>query len=89
MAAKKRGRPKGSTNRKTTKRSEVKFLKNLYEDFKETFGEVFGDAGDLWGRHKLLVIVAFLGFLYYRNKQFSIAEFVEKIENKIKKDTSW
>jgi hypothetical protein len=63
---------------------EVGFLKNLYADFKETFSTVLGDGEEVWKKHKLLVILAFLGFLYYRNKQFTIGDFVKKLEDKIK-----
>jgi len=73
-------------------KKEIHFLKNLYEDFKETMGETLGDAGDTFKKHKLLIIVAFLAFLYYRNKQFSIGQFVQKLEDRIRgkaKEEGW
>lgn len=66
------------------KQKEAKLLQNLYKDFKGTLGEALGDAGETFKKHKVLVIIAFLVFLLYRNKQLSISNFVKKIENAIK-----
>lgn len=70
-------------------KKEIQFLKGLYGDFKATMSEVFGDAEDVFRKHKLLVIIAFIGFLLYRNKQFSIEQFVNKLEDKLKKDRGY
>ena len=68
---------------------DVQSMKKFYREFKDVTGEVFGDAGETLKKHKLLLMLAFLGFLYYRNKQFSIAQFVEKLEKRIKGDQPW
>jgi len=65
---------------------EVMFLKQLYTDFKSTLTSVFGDAENVVSKHKILVIVAFIAFLLYRNKQFTIEQFVQRLEGKLKKD---
>jgi hypothetical protein len=78
--------PKAKTAEKA---KEVKFLKELYGDFKTTMGEVFGDAESIFKKHKLLVIIAFIGFLLYRNKQFTIEQFVNKLEEKLGKDRGY
>ncbi len=77
------------TNEDTGKQKEIKFLKGLYGDFKGTMGEVFGDAEGVWSKHKLVVIGAFVLFLLYRNKQFTISQFVEKLEGRLKGDRDW
>lgn len=68
----------------TGKKGEVKLLQNLYGDFNKTLTDIVGDTGKTLKKHKVLVLLAFLGFLYFRNKQFSIAEFVKKLEERIK-----
>lgn len=75
--------------KKANQSEDVQSMKRFYNDFKEVTGEVFGDAEATFKKHKLLLILAFLGFLYYRNKQFSIAQFVEKLEKSIKGDQPW
>lgn len=75
--------------KKEAKNKEITFLKNLYTDFKETFGAVFGDAEEFAKQHKVLLIIAFIGFLLYRNKVFSINGFVKRLEERIKEDRDW
>jgi len=72
--------------KETTKveNKEITFLKGLYTDFKNTMTSVFGDAEEVFKKHKLLIILAFFAFLLYRNKQFTIEQFVKKLEERIK-----
>jgi len=80
---------KEETTVTTEKKKEIQFMKNLYGDFKGTMGEVFGDAKETWFKHKVLIIIAFVAFLIYRNKFFSIEGFVKKLEERLKGDRDW
>jgi len=71
------------------KNKEIAFLKKLYEDFKETMGAVLGDGKEFVFKHKVLIAVAFIAFLIFRNKQFSIEQFVRKLEERLKGDRDW
>jgi len=75
---------KKTTKKVVEKNHEVLFLKKLYVDFKETLASVFGDAENVVTKHKLLLIIAFIAFLLYRNKQFTIEQFVKRLEGKLK-----
>lgn len=68
---------------------EVKFLKSLYTDFNDTLETALGDAGKTVKKHPVLVIGAFLLFLLWRNKSFTIENFVKKLEERIKADKAW
>ena len=65
------------------KDSKKEFLKDMYEDFKSTMKVVLGDFEETIGKHKLLLIFSFLAFLLYRNKQFTVDQFVQKLEKKL------
>jgi hypothetical protein len=74
------------------KQKEIQFLKGLYGDFKTTMTEVLGDSGEFIMKHKVLLILAFLAFLLYRNKMFSIQRFVDELEKRLvgkKQEEDW
>lgn len=81
----------GETAKVTPKKfgQDMNNLKEMYGDFKETMTEVLGDAGKFILAHKFLIALAFIAFLLYRNKQFTIAQFVKKLEDRLKGDRDW
>jgi len=88
VKAKKAAEPKEKEKAKA-KNENVKFLRGLYQDFRDTMGDAFGDAGSVWKKNKLVIIIAFVAFLLYKNKQFSIEQFVKRLEDKVKGDIDW
>lgn len=68
---------------KGTPKQEIQFMQNLYGDFKKTFGEVFKDSKDTWSKHKVLIMLAFLAFLLFRNRTYTIDGFVKKLQDTI------
>ncbi len=73
----------------TAKTNEINNLKKMYGDFKDTMTEVFGDTGKFVLQHKFLIGIGFIAFLLYRNKQFTIGQFVSKLENRLKGNRDW
>lgn len=71
------------------KAEKIKFIKDIYSDFKETLTEVLGDTGQFLIKHKVLLFIAFIAYLIYINKQFSIERFVNKLEERLKEDREW
>ena len=80
---------KGETTEIKEKNKEIEFMKKLYGDFKDTMGVVLGDTKEFVFKHKILIAIAFIAFLIFRNKQFSIAQFVRKLEERLKGDRDW
>lgn len=65
-------------------------LKEMYQDFTETIGEVIGDTGEFAKKHKLILLIGFVFFLWHRNKTLSISGFIKEFENRLKdKKTDW
>lgn len=58
-------------------------LKGVYEDFKGTMSAIVGDFEEVIGKHKFLLVITFLAFLLYRNKQFTVDQFVKSLEKRI------
>ena len=80
---------KAQKKKKEARTKEVKFIKELFADFKDTLTEALGDTGVFIKKHKLLLVIAFLGFLWYRNRQFTIGGFVKELEKRIKGDRAY
>lgn len=71
------------------KKKDIAFMTGLYQDFKKTFKEVLGDAGEVWEKHKLLIIIAFIAFLIYRNRALSIKNALKELEERLKENREW
>ena len=66
---------------KATTKKEA--LKSVYDDFKSTMSAIVGDFEETIGKHKFLLIISFLAFLLYRNKQLTVDQFVKKLEKRL------
>ncbi len=66
--------------------SKKEALQGIYEDFRTTMKAVVGDFESTIGKHKILLIISFLVFLAYRNKQLTVDQFVKSLEKKLLKD---
>jgi hypothetical protein len=79
--------PKKSTV--DTSKENINQLKEMYADFRDTLGEIVGDTGDFAKKHKFLIILGFLFYLWNRNRTFTIDGFVKKLEDKLAQDSDW
>lgn len=68
---------------------EIKYLKKIYEDFKVTMAEVLGDSKDFVFKHKTLLVIAFILFLLFWNKRFTIKQFADELVERLKEDRDW
>lgn len=59
---------------------------SLYKDFKEVSSEVFSDGGEFVKNHKSLLIIGFVAYLIFIRREWSIGNFVKKLEDRIKGD---
>lgn len=65
-------------------------LKEMYQDFSETLSEIVGDTGEFAKQHKVLLLIGFVLFLWHRNKTFTITNFIEDFEERLKaKKSNW
>lgn len=65
------------------KKDKKEELKTIYDDFKTTMKAVVGDFESVIAKHKFLLIISFLAFLLYRNKQLTVEQFVKSLEKKL------
>ena len=68
----------------TEKQESRNQLKEMYQDFSETIGEMLGDTGDFVKKHRLIILIWFVAFLWYRKQTFSIGKFIQDFEDRIK-----
>ena len=62
---------------------KVSQLKTVYDDFKVTMGAIFGDFEETIGKHKFLLLLSFLAFLFYKNRELTVDHFVKRVEKKL------
>lgn len=73
-------------------KTHINELRDMYSDFKETLSEIVGDTGDFAKKHTFLIVIAFLLYLWNRNRTFTIEGFVKKLEDKLSREeenTDW
>src|SRR5690606_3724453 len=70
-------------SRVAEKKENINQLKEMYSDFRDTLAEIVGDSGDFAKKHKFLIIIGFLLYLWNRNRTYTIEGFVKNLEKKL------